>query len=891
MQQSNIYTIGQRFWRLILLITGTASVLLFALQLSLDFNLYQQQQQQQLSSQLSLIEPAVKRAIELNDSNFSRQLVNQLLEQPAITHASISSTELLLANGSQSKEISSGSFPTNLFMDAFSEHEKLLVSASTGQAGTLSLGIDNHQLYRAFYQQALLQLILFIFIALTVLITLRYLAKIRIQLPWSRLNQSFLLSQQRLKCSQNTLTKINYIKTFGSWFYSTNDHSFHWDGELPILLGINAESITCSADILANVADSHLEQLNYAIANASTNGQLLDMEIPLQHTDSTLLWVRAIGYCQLVNDTPMWVEGLLQDVTETHSSQHDLQLRDFALNQSPDSIFTLDANGYILSVNDTASRVFGYSHDEMVGKTVDLLNRKFNMSEWSRWWQIVKARGHHTSFADNKNKSGRQFPVEVAASYFAHHQQELCILSVKDITERKKHEDVIQHLAYHDALTNLPNRRLLLDRLQQALISANRHQHIGALLFIDLDNFKKINDSQGHSGGDEVLKTLAKRITNHLRAEDTVARIGGDEFVVLLPYLTAEADTAKQRAEDLANKLLNLVTRPINTDDQPLQVTASIGVVNFPNNSENDAEKLISFADTAMYQAKEKGRNGVVYFEMSMADDATRQINLEKRLRSALENNELYLNFQPQYKGLQQLIGAEVLLRWNAPTYGLISPAEFVPILESSGLILDVGEWVMRQACQQLKQWIDAGLWDNNLTLGVNISPVEFEQPYFVDRVAAILKETGVPPHNLDIEITEGTVINNIEQIIETLGALRTLGVKISIDDFGTGYSSLTYLKRLPIDMVKIDQSFVKDIPGDDSAGAIINTIISMAEHLNLDIIAEGIESIEQLQYLQANGCDKFQGFYFHRSMPEPEFTPLLIENKRNPRTHLSGLN
>ena len=883
MQTHNSDTASQGFWRLAFFMAGTAAVVLFVLQLRLDFNLYQQQQQQQLSSQLSLIEPAIKRAITLNDSQLSRQLINQLLEQPAITHASISSTKQLLASGTRSTSSDKTSFPTSLLMDVSSERQEMLMSASSGQTGTLTLGLDNHQLYKAFYHQALLQLVLFIAVTFAMMMVIRHLAKTRILRSWSTLNQSLIQNQQRLNHSQNTLTKINHIETFGSWHFSTNDNSFHWDGELPALLGIDAEAITSSDDILACVAVSHQDQLMYAITNACRNGQSLDIELPLKHGDSRLLWVRAIGRCQLINDQPVWVEGLLQDVSHSHASQHDLQLRDFALNQSPDSIFTLDANGFILSVNDTACRIFGYSRNEMVGQTVNLLNRNYDMNEWSRWWQTVKTRRHHTSFANNQNKSGHEFPVEVAASYFAYNQQELCILSVKDITERKKHEDVIQHLAYHDALTNLPNRRLLLDRLQQSLISANRHEHIGALLFVDLDNFKKINDSQGHSGGDNVLKTLATRISSHLRAEDTVARIGGDEFVILLPFLSTEANIAKQRAEDLANKLLNLVTRPIDTEDQPLHITASIGVVNFPNNSDNDAEKLISFADTAMYQAKEKGRNGVVYFEMSMAEDVTRQINLEKRLRTALDSKELYLNFQPQYKGLQQLIGAEVLLRWNAPTFGIISPAEFVPILESSGLILEVGEWVMRQACLQLKQWIDAGLWDSDLTLGINISPMEFGQPHFVAQVASILKETGVPPHNLDIEITEGTVISNIEQIIETLEALRTLGVKISIDDFGTGYSSLTYLKRLPIDMVKIDQSFVKDIPGDDSAGAIISTIISMAEHLNLDIIAEGIESIEQLQYLQANGCEKFQGFYFSAAMPESEFSPLLKENKTPP--------
>lgn len=891
MQTQCNHAISQGSWRLVTFLVCTAILLLFVLQLRMDFNLYQQQQQESVASLLNLAEPSAKLAIEFNDAQLAKQLVDQLLEQPAITQASINSADSLLANGKHSSVVSANTLPTSWFMDIISEQRSILVSETTGQTGQLAFSVNNHQLYSAFYQQALQQLLVLLGMVLGVILFVQHLAKKRIRQPFEILKKTFEQSQQRLATSQSTLSKINYIETFGSWSYDTANNLFHWDGELAAILGVNADTITGIEDIFTKVATSHQEQLATTIANASTNQQFVDIEIPLQHSDSTLLWVRAIGRCQLVNNTPVWVEGLLQDISSTQTSQHDLQLRDFALNQSPDSIFTLDANGCILTVNDTACRNFGYLRDELLGQTVDLLNRKFDMTDWPRWWEAVKSQKHHTSFADNQTKTGLLFPVEVAASYFAYHHQELCILSVKDITERKKHEDAIQHLAYHDSLTSLPNRRLLLDRLHQALISARRHKHIGALLFIDLDNFKKINESQGHSGGDQVLKTLAARITGHLRAEDTVARIGGDEFVVLLPLLSHDEVSAKQRAEDLANKLLNLVTRPITTDDQPFQVTASIGVVNFPNNSENGAEELISFADTAMYQAKEKGRNGVVYFEMSMAEDVSRQINLESRLRTVLENDELYLHFQPQYKGPHQLIGAEVLMRWNAPTFGIIPPSEFIPIMESSGLILEVGEWLMRQACLQLKHWLDHGLWDTNLTLGINISPVEFEQPHFVGQVAVILKETGVPAQCIDIEITEGTVINNIEQIIETLEALRALGVKISIDDFGTGYSSLTYLKRLPIDMVKINQSFVRDIPGDDSAGAIINTIISMAEHLNLDIIAEGIESIEQIHYLEANNCKKFQGFYFHRPMPEADFTLLLTNNLQSEPLHFSRLN
>lgn len=878
MQQRNDHTDSPKIWRYPLLLAIAATVVLFVSQLYVDFKLYQQQQQQKLASQLELLEPAVRHAVTLNDSELSRQLVSQFLEQPAIAQVSINSSQQQLASAENTTFKTASGFPSRLFMPAISEHKKVLVSATTGRVGSLTFAVNNHQLYRDFYLQALLQLSLFLSIILALLISIRHLAKTRIEKPWQSIKSSLQLCQQQLHRNQQALEKINQITPFGSWLHQQD--GFQWSGQLADLLSIEANALTDTQVIINCVGNSHREQLLQTISKLCDSDELLDMKLPLKRTGSRAVWVRAIGSCQRVNGNPLWAEGVLQDITDSHQSEQNLQLCDFVLNQSPDSIFTLDTRGRILSVNDTACRVFGYSRAELVGESVEILSQIFCIEEWPRWWKTVKRQGQHTSFTSNQTKSGKEFPSEVVASIFARDGQDLCILSIKDITERKKQEKVIQHLAYHDSLTNLPNRRLLLDRLQQALVSAKRHAQVGAVLFIDLDNFKKINDSQGHSAGDQVLKTLASRITQHLRADDTVARIGGDEFVVLLPVLNSDAEVARLRAEDLANKLLNLITRPIQTDKHPLQITASIGVVNFPGNNDIDAEKFISFADTAMYKAKQNGRNGVVYFQMSMADDISRKINLESRLRSALENDELFLHFQPQYRGLQQLVGAEVLLRWDAPSFGLVSPAEFVPIMESSGLIVEIGEWVMRQACRQIRSWIDMGLWSDNLTLGVNISPVEFEQLNFVDQVARILLETGVPPQYLDIEITEGTVITNIDQIIETLGALRDLGVKISIDDFGTGYSSLTYLKCLPIDMVKIDQSFVRDIPGDDSAGAIISTIIAMAEHLNLDIIAEGIESIEQIHFLQQHGCQKFQGFFFHTPMAEDKFTPLLADNQ-----------
>lgn len=674
------------------------------------------------------------------------------------------------------------------------------------------------------------------------------------------------------------LSHLYRTETIGGWVIDPKTSNLVCSGKLVQILGRETDQITDTREIVEQISIIQRKSLLEAIHHSALNQEPFDIEVSLERPDGTQLWVRASGQGQTIQGKSQWGQGLIQDISSLHRSEQSLHLSDFALNQAPEPIFTLNSEGKILSANDTALRCFGFQRQELIGKAVNILNPAFSMDDWPRWWNTVKTNKYHTTLTSNQTSKGHAFPVEITTSYFSHDAEELCVMSIKDITERKKQQDVIQHLAYHDPLTGLPNRRLLLDRLQQALASARRHEHYGAILFIDLDNFKKINDSLGHSVGDKVLKELTKRIKGHLREEDTVARIGGDEFIVLLPLLSDHEDQTNSSADDLASKLLRLLTRPIELNGNNLQVTASIGVVIFPDTPNNDANELIRFADTAMYRAKENGRNGIVHFEMSMADNATRQLNLENQLRTALQNNEFNLHFQPQYCGLHELIGAEVLLRWNSPVLGNISPAEFIPSLESSGQILQVGEWVMRTACLQMKEWLDAGLWDESLSLGINISPKEFQQPHFVDQVAAILAETNLPPHCIDIEITEGTVINNVDEIINTLKALRELGVKVSIDDFGTGYSSLTYLKRLPIDMVKIDQSFVSDIPGDANAGAIINTIITMAQHLNLNIIAEGIESIEQVQYLEQNGCQNFQGFYFHRPVPANDFKRLLSD-------------
>jgi diguanylate cyclase (GGDEF)-like protein/PAS domain S-box-containing protein len=710
----------------------------------------------------------------------------------------------------------------------------------------------------------------------------------RSQQRQSQLLQQLQTAKAHLSHYESILNHLNRSEAVGGWVLDPDTGDLSPVGNLAGVLGLNHNRSPSPAEVIERVPEKQRCALLDTLEQSSNTRTPFTVEIPINRPDGSRYWIRAAGQGRYLHGKIQWVEGLLLDINAQHLSEQQMQLSNFTLNQAPESIFTLAADGQILSANDTALRCFGFKRHELVGQSVNIINPAFSMDDWPRWWHLIKNNKYHTTLTSNRTAEGRVFPVEITTSYFADDAQELCVMSIKDITERKKQQDVIQHLAYHDPLTGLPNRRLLLDRLQQALASARRHAHFGAVLFIDLDNFKKINDSLGHSVGDKVLKELTKRMKSHLREEDTISRIGGDEFLVLLPLLSSDETRASNRADDLAGKLLRLLTRPMELDGNNLQVTASIGVVTFPGRRNHSADELIRFADTAMYQAKENGRNGIVHFEMSMADNATRQLNLDSQLRNALQNNEFELHFQPQYRGQYKLIGAEVLLRWSSPVLGNVSPAEFIPSLESSGQILQLGEWVMRSACQQIKGWLDQGLWTESLTLGINISPQEFQQTCFVDQVAAILAETGVPPHCIDIEITEGTVINNVDEIIKQLDALRKLGVKVSIDDFGTGYSSLTYLKRLPIDMVKIDQSFVQDVPGDKSAGAIINSIISMAKHLNLSIIAEGIERIEQVQFLEESGCHHFQGFYFHRPVPASDFERLLTEHDVEPLSLIS---
>jgi len=439
----------------------------------------------------------------------------------------------------------------------------------------------------------------------------------------------------------------------------------------------------------------------------------------------------------------------------------------------------------------------------------------------------------------------------------------------RDITPRKQAEERIQYLATHDSLTGLPNRVMFAELLSHVLASARRNRRKFAVLFIDLDRFKFINDSLGHEAGDALLCEVARRLKDSLRASDIVARMGGDEFVMLLQDLGNS-----EQAGGIARKLLSAVIKPIELNGQECRVTASIGISVFPDDAP-DETSLMTHADLAMYHAKEEGKNNFQFYDGRLETMSLERLALETRLRRAIERNELSLHYQAKLDLRDNTIaGVEALLRWNSPELGAVSPAQFIPLAEETGLILAIGKWVLRSACEQCVQWQNAGL--PPVRVSVNLSPRQLNDPELVAAVRTVLADTGLKPDLLELEVTESSVMHNVERALEVLGALKDMGVRLAIDDFGTGYSSLAQLKRFPIDTLKVDRSFIRELPSDSEDKAIAEAIIAMGKTLSLTVVAEGVETREQQEFLRERACDQMQGFFFSKPVPAADFAELL---------------
>ena len=599
------------------------------------------------------------------------------------------------------------------------------------------------------------------------------------------------------------------------------------------------------------------------ISKDGSEYQIADSAAPILSKDGTLRGVILVFH----------------DVTESYAAQESLRQSNKRLealnNTLPDMVLVIDEDGFVLEFHGSDDNLTVTSVSKLVGRHLsEILSAKEVagvIAVIKKALETKKVQVYDYEIEGLNQK--KSLEARVVAFQGRDGASKGSVMWVaRDISERKKAESEIERLAFYDALTKIPNRRLLMDRLEHEVAAVKRHHHHSAVLFLDLDHFKTLNDSLGHNIGDSLLEQVAQRLNRLIRGEDTVARLGGDEFILLLTELSDKQSKAANQAQAVAEKVQQVLAAPFFLYEHEHYISVSLGISLFSAEA-CSADDILKHADTAMYRAKGQGRNQVCFYEPEMQKTADVRLQLEKDLRQAIRTNQLEPFYQPQVDHNGQCVGAEVLLRWNHPSLGMISPAQFIPIAEESGLIIPLGEWVLRSSCHQVKKWVDKGLFgNNNQHFAVNISPKQFIQADFVATVKSIIAEASLSPELLYLEITEGMVMDKLDEAIEKMTALIEQGIRFSMDDFGTGYSSLSYLKRLPLQQLKIDRSFVMDIASDENDRAIIDVILAVCDKLKLAVVAEGVETKEQIDFLDEKGCKVFQGYYFAKPMSAADF-------------------
>jgi len=546
-----------------------------------------------------------------------------------------------------------------------------------------------------------------------------------------------------------------------------------------------------------------------------------------------------------------------------------MQLMEFSVDQMTDSALWIAKDERIIFANDATCRNLGYTHDELVKMTVFDVDPNMTPEAWPQEWESLRKHKTLTFETAHRRKDGRMMPAEVNANLVQVHEQEYNCAFVRDITERKIHEAELTRLATHDVLTGLPNRNLLNDRIDHAILHAKRNKEYAGVMVVDLDKFKFINDNMGHDAGDELLKEVASRMKSILRASDTVARLGGDEFVIVLEGVAHPEDCAL-----VGQKLMQVIARPMVLRELTTEIGASVGIAVYPLDGE-DATSLMKNADIAMYQVKSEGRGKFQFYEREMGERASKHLSIITGLQEALKNDRFILHYQPIFDlKSRQLVAAEALLRWSDPERGLIPPNEFIPVAEESGLIGAMGAWVIEEACRQNSRWQKDGM--KVVPISVNLSAYQLRNGEIVDVVRKALTRCALPSSLISFELTESMVMDHPERVTGILKEIQGLGVTLAIDDFGTGYSSLSHLQQFPIDLIKIDRSFVKDISGDAKDAVIANTIIKLAHSLGYKVLAEGVETALQSDYLRDQGCDLVQGFFYGKPVPAEEFERVL---------------
>ena len=570
--------------------------------------------------------------------------------------------------------------------------------------------------------------------------------------------------------------------------------------------------------------------------------------------------------------------GIIRQTTELKRLEKKVSLAASVFDNMSEAISVTDADKNYVWINPAFSKITGYSPEEVIGRNPKLMaSGRHDAKFYQQMWESINESGYWHGELWDRRRNGEIYPKRISIVAVKDKQELLqnYVAIFSDISERKASDERIHYMAHYDALIHLPNRVLLHDRILQAVMSAPRDKKKVAILFLDLDRFKNINDTLGHSIGDLLLQAVAERLKSCIRSSDTVARLGGDEFIAVIPDLHDGAHAAT-----IAQKILDSISNHFIIRDMELHTTASIGISLFPDDGTAN-EELIANADVAMYRAKDSGRNNYQFFSPAMNNSSYERLTMENKLRRALERQEFVLHYQPQVNSeTGRIIGAEALVRWRHPEMGLVPPGMFIPIAEESGLIVTIGEWVLGEACRQCKAWQLEGL--PPVTVAVNLSAVQFQQKNLKDMIADVLQKNELEPHWLELEITESGIMQNSETAVKTLHALKQMGLKLSIDDFGTGYSSLSYLKKFPIDKLKIDQTFVRDITTDQDDAAIVVAIIGMAKALKLRVIAEGVETGDHLNYLNSNGCFEMQGYFFSKPVPAYEFGQLLVQGILN---------
>ena len=565
------------------------------------------------------------------------------------------------------------------------------------------------------------------------------------------------------------------------------------------------------------------------------------------------------------------VSGFNRMVREIGDSHEKLQQAAVVFRSTAEGVMITDPQSRIVAINNAFTKITGYSEEDVKGKKSSLLNSGRHEKNFFEDIQAtVETEGEWQGEVWNRKKSGEIYPVWLTINIVRNNTNEAThfVGVFTDITVIKKSEAKLAYLAHHDPLTGLPNRLLLNSSLDQAIKRAHRNKRKVAVLFLDLDRFKNVNDSMGHPQGDRLLETVANRLTSNMREGDMIARLGGDEFIIIVDYIDDISHIMR-----VAESTLSMFDSPFYIDEHEVYINASIGVSIYPKDG-NDVETMIRNADAAMYRAKEQGRNNYQFYTEELTTQAYERLSLETRLRHALERDELVLHYQPQVSlRTGRLIGIEALLRWNHPELGMVSPAKFIPIAEETGLIIPIGEWVLQTACAQNQAWIESGFAPVNMA--VNLSARQFHTHSLAQVISKILQATGMKAQYLELELTESIVMHNSDDAIRMMGELSEMEVKLAIDDFGTGYSSLSYMQQFPIDKLKIDQSFVRNIGLSQKHNnkEIVVSIITLGHSMNLRVIAEGVETIEQLEYLKAHNCDEVQGYYYGYPVSPEEFT------------------